>query len=230
MLLGVACTLAWWFYWYPPKWLQRWRKSRNTQTDRDTLLADFKRLQDAYRQYAEDSQNTSAAVRIGLLTDKHADFFESVEDHHDARARAVTFCVEALEAYPFPKAMEVIRDRLQKPFRVRLAGRLEIGSGNQPISGIPELERCREELAEYIRAATKNRMVDGEHMAASFRFLPHLLNLCEILDTQEIPHPKVELGIVVLNGDEWDRYLAKLWAVRHDIERARRVYQGDSRA
>ena len=102
------------------------------------------------------------------------------------------------------------------------------GYGNQPISGISELERCREELVEYIRAATKNRMVDGEHIAASAKFLPHLLELCEILDAQEIPHPEVELGLVVLNGGEWGRFIAKLWAMRHDIVLARQVYQSDS--
>ena len=103
----------------------------------------------------------------------------------------------------------------------------EAAPATTPMRGIPEMERCREELAEYIIAATKQRMVDGEHMAASIRFLPHLLELCEILDSQNIPHPKVKLGLVVLNGGEWGRYFANLWAVRHDIERARRVYKGE---
>ena len=116
-----------------------------------------------------------------------------------------------------------------REYRKRAAARRTSSTraGTNPMTGIPELERCREELAEYIIAATKQRMVDGEHMAASIRFLPHLLELCEILDSQEIPHPKVKLGLVVLNGGEWGRYFANLWAVRHDIERARRVYQGE---
>ena len=30
MLLALATTVAWWFYWYPPRWFRQWREAKST--------------------------------------------------------------------------------------------------------------------------------------------------------------------------------------------------------
>lgn len=120
----VAVLALWWWVYFPPKWERRRRDAKRTAT-RDVLLHDFRKLRDAYCLYHENNQDGYAASTIGLLTQKHSALLGQVEDHHDAQRLAVDFCIAALEVHPHREAMEIIRERLRDPFRVRLAGDLE---------------------------------------------------------------------------------------------------------
>ena len=129
-LVPAASVALWWWVYFPPKWERRRREAKRAAT-REVLLHDFRKLRDAYCLYHENNQDGYAASTIGLLTQKHSALLGQVEDHHDAKRRAVDFCIAALEAHSHREAMEVIRERFQHPFRVRLAGRLEIhGTGS----------------------------------------------------------------------------------------------------
>ena len=129
-LLPAASLALWWWVYFPPKWERRRRDAKRTAT-RDVLLHDFRKLRDAYRLYHENNQDGYAASTIGLLTQKHSALLGQVEDHPDAQRHAVDFCIAALEVHPHHKAMETIRERLQHPFRVRLAATLEAqGTGS----------------------------------------------------------------------------------------------------
>lgn len=129
-LVPAASLALWWWVYFPPKWERRRRETKRAAT-RDVLLQDFQKLRDAYCLYHQNNQDGYAASTIGLLTQKHSALLGQVEDHHDAQRLAVDFCIAALEAHSHREAMEIIRERLQDPFRVRLAGRLEIqGTGS----------------------------------------------------------------------------------------------------
>lgn len=129
-LVPAAFLALWWWVYFPPKWERRRRAAKRTAT-RDVLLHDFQKLRDAYCRYHENNQDGYAASTIGLLTQKHSALLGQVEDHHDAQRLAVDFCIAALEVHPHHKAMEIIRERLQHPFRVRLAADLEAqGTGS----------------------------------------------------------------------------------------------------
>ena len=89
--------------------------------------------------------------------------------------------------------------------------------------GIPELERCREALVEYM--AIDEQVIGSATVAGTAKLYPYLTDLCRILDEQEIPHPEIEYTVLeIRNTGIWSRFLGDLWAERHDIERARRVY------
>ena len=50
--------------------------------------------------------------------------------------------------------------------------------------------------------------------------------LCCVLDEQNIPHPDIDYdGLIIVDCAKWSVFLGKLWAVRHDLEQARRVYR-----
>ena len=246
-LLPAASLVIWWWVYLPPKWERRRRKRRRTAT-RDVLLQDFRKLRDAYCLYHENNQDGYAASTIGLLTQKHSALLGQVENHHDAQRLAVDFCIAALEAHSYREAMEVIRERLQLPFRVRLAADLEVQvtgaaqgewvrpSVNDPevdqtvpIARIGELERCHQALVKYM-AIPAGRPIGEDEIAGSAELYPHLAELCRILDEQGIPHPEIDYDLTIVDTGPWAKFLGDLWAVRHDIELARRVYQADSRA
>lgn len=97
-------------------------------------------------------------------------------------------------------------------------------STTTPIQGIPELERCREALIEYM--AINEKVIGSATVAGATKLYPYLADLCRILDEQEIPHPTLHYrGPAMLHTGIWSRFLGDLWAARHDIEKARRVYQ-----
>ena len=55
--------------------------------------------------------------------------------------------------------------------------------------------------------------------------------LCRVLDEQNIPHPDIDHdGLIIIDYGKWSVCLGKLWAVRHDVEQARKVYREDQRS
>ena len=96
-----------------------------------------------------------------------------------------------------------------------------------PIEGIPELERCHAALVEYIASCTDKYPIGQQDIAASQKFLPHVVRLYRLLDEQNISHPPIRRGVTFTGTGELGRFLAELMAVQHDIKQARRVYQGD---
>lgn len=246
-LVPAASLAIWWWVFFPPKWERRRREGKRTATQ-DVLLHDFRKLRDAYCLYHENNQDGYAASTIGLLTQKHPALLGQVEDHHDAQRLAVDFCIAALEAHSYRKAMEVIRERLRHPFRVRLAADFEaqVTGGAQgewvrpsvedsevdqivPIASIPELERCHQALVKYM-AIPAQRPIGKDEIAGSAELYPYMAELCRILDEQRIPHPEIDYHLTIVDTGPWAKFLGDLWAVRHDIEQARRVYQAESRA
>ena len=98
-------------------------------------------------------------------------------------------------------------------------------SGTNPMRGIEELERCQQALVKYM-AIPAQRMAGSAHNAGSAELYPYMVELCRILDDQGIPHPEIDYHLEIVDTGVWSRFLGDLWAVRHDIERARRVYSG----
>lgn len=96
-----------------------------------------------------------------------------------------------------------------------------------PMQGIPELERCHQALVKYM-AIPAQRPISNDEIAGCAELYP--AELCRILDEQDIPHPEIDYGITIVDTGVWARFLGDLRAVRHDIDQARRVHQGDSRA
>ena len=105
----------------------------------------------------------------------------------------------------------------------------KLASTTTPIEGVAELERCQKRLVIYLTVPVDSP-VSQLQIAATQEFLPHVVRLCRILDEQGIPHPPIRRGLTFTGTGEWGRFLAELMAVQHDIERARRVYQGGSRS
>lgn len=246
VVLAAVLALCWWGF-FPPKRERRRRDAKRTTTG-DVLLHDFRKLRDAYCLYHENNQDGYAASTIGLLTQKHSALLGQVEAHHDAQRLAVDFCIAALETHSHHEAMELIRERFQHPFRVRPEGRLEIqGTGRAqgewvrpsiedpegdeagPMAGIPELERCHQALVKYM-AIPAQSPISKDEIAGSAELYPHMAELCRILDEQGIPRPDIDYHLTIVNTGPWAKFLGDLWAVRHDIEQARCVYQGDSGA
>ena len=90
-----------------------------------------------------------------------------------------------------------------------------------PMEGQTELERCREALVKYM-AIPWQRMVGSAQIAGSAELYPHTVDLCRVLDEQDIAHPEIDYrGLTILGAGEWARLLGDLWAVRHDVEAAR---------
>ena len=100
--------------------------------------------------------------------------------------------------------------------------------GTAPIAKVPELEHCLDALIEY-SGIPAERVISAAEIAASNAALAPLYAVCKILDDQQIPHPKVDNGIVLLGSAEWIDFLARVLAVRHDLEQARRVYRSMTR-
>ncbi len=246
-LVPAASLAIWWWVFFPPKWERR-RRERKRTANQDVLLHDFRKLRDAYCLYHESNQDGYAASTIGLLTLKHSALLGQVEDHHDAQRLAVDFCIAAFEAHSYRKAMEVIRERLRHPFRVRLAADFEaqvVGGGQGewvrpsvedsevdqivPMASNPELERCHQALVEDM-AIPAQRPIGEDEIAGSAELYPYMAELCRILDEPCIPHPEIDYHLTIVDTGPWAKFLGDLWAVRHDIEQARRVYQAESHA
>lgn len=187
-------------------------------------------LRDAFERREVNNQDTDASVRIGHLTQKHANLLEPVGSNLGDICRAVDYCIATIESFEdFLLAMRNIEERLKKPFRVPLAACLELSSGengaNRAVSvrGIVEIERCHQELVRYIESQPPDP-ISFEHVALSHEFLPHIERACQILDEQEIPHPEVNSGVVFDGTGKWGKFLARVLAVKHDVNKARLVY------
>ena len=113
-------------------------------------------------------------------------------------------------------------------WRERVAARSTASAhaGTNPIQGFPELEACRAALTGYM-ALPATRMVGSAHIVGSAKLYPYLADLCRILDEQEIPHPEIDYHLTIVDTGKWARFLGDLWAARHDLERARRVYRDE---
>ena len=98
--------------------------------------------------------------------------------------------------------------------------------GVQPMSGIPELERCNQEFVKYV-GTPYNYPIGQKEIAATQAFLPHLKTLCHILDEQDISHPPLPnpRELTFTGTGKWGDFLSSLWAVRHDLEKARKVFR-----
>ena len=120
-------------------------------------------------------------------------------------------------AFP-PSAFERIRR-----FFLRVIG---LGpSRTIPVRGITEIERCQQELVKYIRSQPPDPIGAGhEHVALWEEFKPHIVAACHILDEQAIPRPEIRESVVFEGTAEWGTFLARLLAVRNDVEKARLVH------
>ena len=104
-----------------------------------------------------------------------------------------------------------------------------IHSATTPMCGSPELERCHQEFVTYV-GTPFGCPIGHREIAATQAFLPHVKRLGQILDEQGIPHPPISTKGLTFDGTgEWGDFLASLMAIQHDVEQARRVYQGKSR-
>ena len=104
------------------RWLSAWRGEKH----RAEALDDFRRLRQALRDYDRNSDDIYPPTIIGLVTRKHAAWLSRVEDDMEDRLRAAEFIVATLETYRYAEAGRIIDERLNYPFRVRIAGRLKI--------------------------------------------------------------------------------------------------------
>lgn len=93
-----------------------------------------------------------------------------------------------------------------------------------PIQGIEELKRCQMALVKYM-AIPRSSPIGSAEIAGSVELYPFMTDLCRILDEQAIPHPEIDYGIIIVDTKRWSKFVGDLWAVRHDIEKARRLYQ-----
>ncbi|MCY4471135.1 MAG: hypothetical protein OXC08_20660 [Thiotrichales bacterium] len=99
-----------------------------------------------------------------------------------------------------------------------------------PMQGIAELERCQQALVKYM-AIPLERPVGRAEIAGSVELYPYMTDLCRVLNDQGIPHPEIDYrGLTIVDTGKWRRFLGDLWAVRHDLERAKCVHQGHSKA
>ena len=101
-------------------------------------------------------------------------------------------------------------------------------SATTPMAGIAELDLCQKALVKYM-AIPSQSIGESAQIAGSAELYPHMATLCGILDEQGIPHPEIDYYLTIGDTGPWAKFLGDLWAVRHDIEQAQRVYQGDSR-
>ena len=112
-------------------WQTLTARARGTRADcRERLLRDLKQLSTAYQEFESDKQSprsTGTAARIWNLSRKHADLLAPVAD--DEGALAVEFCIGILETEDdFTEAMEIIKERLEKPFIKRIGATFTAGS------------------------------------------------------------------------------------------------------
>ena len=116
------------------------------------------------------------------------------------------------------RAVYILPDWLSKLFSTR------------PMAGIPELKRCHQVLVKYM-AIPPTSPISSEEIAGSAELYPHMEALCCVLDEQNIPHPDIDHdGLIIVDYGKWSVCLGKLWAVRHDVEQARKVYREDQRS
>ena len=136
-----------------------------------------------------------------------------------ADATAVNWQIEANQP-----AATVTPPSLWSQFK-RLIKR-SIGAGttrSTPIRGVAEIERCHRELVKYIRSQPPDP-INFEHVALTQEFLPHIERACQILDEQNIPHPGIDADLVFDGMGEWGKFLARLLAVKHDVNKARLLH------
>ena len=110
----------------------------------------------------------------------------------------------------------------------RLTRRIKRGIGADstrpiPVSGIAEIERCHQELVNYIRSQPPDP-INFKHVALTQEFLPHIERARQILDEQNIAHPDIDADLVFNGMSEWGAFLARLLAVKHNVQKARLVY------
>ena len=131
MSLGATCVfLLWWASAEDvPERLGRklgWIRT----ADKETLLRNLNQLSAAYQEFESDKRSprsTGTAARIWNLSQKHADLLAPVADGE--AALAVEFCIGILETEDdFTKAVEIIKERLEKPFIRRIRATLTAGS------------------------------------------------------------------------------------------------------
>ena len=135
----------------------------------------------------------------------------------DAAPVAYSFHVPPATGTAFPPSVFAKIRR----FLLRVIG---IGpSRTVPVRDIAEIERCQQELVKYIRSQPPDP-ITFEHNALSLELLPHVERACQILDEQDIPYPGIDMGIVFESTGKWGTFLARLLAVKHDVEKARLVY------
>ena len=76
------------------------------------------------------------------------------------------------------------------------------------LRGVPELQRCLDELIKYSGFPVTEK-VTSELIKASNDLFVHLSRACAVVDEQGEPHPKIEKGVIVTNHTEWIEFLAK---------------------
>ena len=120
------------------------------------------------------------------------------------------------------------RKKISTGYASMRAGRMATWSriryGTVPIAKVPELEHCWDALIEY-SAIPAEKVISAAEIAASNAALAPLYAACKVLDDQQIPRPEVDKGIVLSGSAEWIEFLARVLAVQHDLEDARRIYQ-----
>ena len=84
------------------------------------------------------------------------------------------------------------------------------------------LERCHAAFLEYMKVPASSP-ISNEEIAATQAFLPHVHELCRLLDKQGIPHPDIPDGLIFDDTGKWGDFMARLLAVRGDIDEARTV-------
>ena len=85
-----------------------------------------------------------------------------------------------------------------------------------------ELKRCHAAFLEYMKVPASSP-ISNEEIAATQAFLPHVHELCRLLDKQGIPHPVIPDGLVFDHTGKWGDFMARLLAVRGDLDEARKV-------
>ena len=87
-----------------------------------------------------------------------------------------------------------------------------------------DLDRCHKKLVKYSREPYEYP-VGHQEIAATQAFLPHIVRLCHVLDEHDISHPPLDTSDLTFTGTiEWGDFMARLMAVRGDLEEARKVY------
>ncbi len=87
-----------------------------------------------------------------------------------------------------------------------------------------DLNRCHQELVKYIREPY-DYPIGQQEVAATHAFLPHIVRLCHVLDEHDISHPPLDTsGLTFTGTGKWGDFMARLMAVRGDLEEARKVY------
>ena len=183
----------------------------------------------------EEAQNVEAIYR-DFFSQPHKDGEEYVfgaralwnqrtaGDTFDAGWDFENACLEAVERYG-PEFLVDIIDNLKREFPEKQGG--DTASQPQDTPNAPwhdDLERCHEAFVKYIREPYEYP-IGQQEIAATQAFLPHIVRLCHVLDEHNISHPPLDAGDLTFTGTgEWGDFMARLMAVRGDLEEARKVY------